>query len=153
MIDPSSRSGLVRSGAALVLIGTFVLGMIAGAALLHIARLSLRPPAGQGPRFGPPPRPGEPPVEHLRHELDLDQDQVTRLRSVIEESRKHMRGEADATRERIREILTPAQRTRFDAMRPPPPPPPPGFGPPPGFPPPPPPPRNGDPEPAPPPGG
>lgn len=126
-----ARPSSLRAGATLLLLATFTLGMIAGASLLHIARWSLpRPPGG-----GPPP-PG-PPLHVLEHELDLSQEQVEKLRAILDDTRLRMRTQADATRDRIRELLTPAQRERFERMRPPPPPPPP---PPPGgpFPPPPP---------------
>lgn len=107
--------------AVLALLGAFVLGMIAGGAILHIARMALPPPPGPRP-------PGPPPIERLEHDLGLDRDQVDKLRRIMEASRERMHGEAEATRARIREVLTPEQRTRFDRMRRPPPP---GFPPPP----------------------
>ena len=116
-----------RAGAALVIVGTFTLGMIAGAALLHIARRAMGPP------HGPPP--GPPPIERLQRDLDLSAAQVEQLREIVDGSRERMHAEADSTRNRIRAILTPEQRERFEAMRPPPPPgrpgPPPWGGPPP----------------------
>ncbi len=134
MADPTSSTK--RWSATLVLLGTFVLGMIAGAAILHIVLLALRGPGG--PHAGPPF--GEPPVVHLRRTLGLSPEQADQLRAIFEESRGRMRAEAEATRNRIRRILTPEQRAKFDAMGPPPPPPP-GFPPPPppdeGLPPPP----------------
>jgi Spy/CpxP family protein refolding chaperone len=142
---PGSR----RAGATLLLVGTFALGMISGAALLHIARLSLRGPGG------PPPGPaGEPPLEHMRRTLSLTPDQSERLRAVLDDGRGRIKAAADETREQIRAVLTPEQREKFDAMRPPHPPRG-GFGPgPPPFPPPDgPPPEGGPPEGGPPEGG
>lgn len=147
IIGPHGGARRIRGGATLVVVGAFVMGMIAGAALLHIARLSLAPSRGADD-FGPPPPGGprgpgfrpEPPVEHLTRVLGLSPDQTTRLRAVLDDGRTRMKREADATRDRIREILTADQKAKFDTMRPPPPPPPPGFPPPPpGGPPPPPP--------------
>ena len=43
------------------------------------------------------------------------------LRAIIDERRGQLHEEAEATRERIRKILTPEQRDRFDEMGPPPP--------------------------------
>jgi Spy/CpxP family protein refolding chaperone len=114
-----------RSSATLLLIATFVLGMIAGAAILHIARMSL----GR-PHFGPPGPPPPPPIEHLTHELSLRPDQVEQLRAVLDTGREKMHEAAEDTREHIRAILDPEQLERFDAMRRPPPPGP-GFPPPP----------------------
>lgn len=118
------RSGL------LALLAAFALGMITGGSLLHLWQA--------GRPFPPPPPPREPPVVHLERQLDLTPEQSSRVRGVLERGRGEMREHAEETRERIREVLTPQQRRRFDAMRPPPPPPPPpGLG----GPPPPPPPR------------
>jgi hypothetical protein len=97
--------------------------MVAGGAILYIARMALPPPPG------PHPPPGPPPIRRLEHELGLDREQVEKLRAILDESREKMHDQAEATRARIREILTPEQRSRFDRMKPPPPPP--GFGPPP----------------------
>ena len=131
--------GSRRVGATLLLVGTFALGMIAGAALLHIARASM------GHRPGRPPGPfaGEPPLEHMRRTLELTPDQTDRLRGILDNSHDRIKAAADATRDQIREVLTPEQRKKFDAMRPPHPPRgrpwgPPPDGPPPDGPPPPP---------------
>jgi hypothetical protein len=114
-----------RFSATVVLLAVFVLGLVAGASLFWLAGpLVLGPPRG---------RPPEPPVAHLVRELSLTPEQAERLRTIFEESRTRMHAQAEATRERIREILTPDQRERFDRMGPPPPPP--GFPPPPGGPP------------------
>ena len=113
-----------RMGATLALLSTFALGMIAGAALLHIGQRSVH--EWRRPAAGPPP--GVPPMEHLSRALNLDDDQTRKIRAVLGESRERMRAEVDSTRERIRRVLTPEQQTRFDAMRPPPPPPPPPPG-------------------------
>jgi hypothetical protein len=117
---PVRRSGLL---ALLALLGAFALGMITGGSLLHLWQA--------GRPFPPPPPRREPPVVHLQRELGLSPEQSSRVRRVLEEGRGEMRAQADRTRDRIREVLTPDQRRRFDAMRPPPPPPPLGAPPPP----------------------
>lgn len=123
MSAPAEPSAPRAQSAVLALLGAFVLGMIAGGAVLYIARMALPPPP-----FGPRP-PGPPPIRRLEQELGLDREQVEKLRVILDENRTRMREQADATRARIREILTPEQRARFDRMKPPPPPP--GFPPPP----------------------
>jgi hypothetical protein len=123
MSAPASETAVPRAqSAVLALLGAFVLGMVAGGAILHIARMALPPP-------GPHPPPGPPPIRRLEHDLGLDREQVEKLRAILDEGREKMHDQAEATRARIREILTPDQRARFDRMKPPPPPP--GFGPPP----------------------
>ena len=95
--------------ATLLVLGTFVLGMIAGAAQLHIATLSLHGPVL---RRGP----ARPPIEHIRHDLDLSPEQSEKIRVLLDETHERIRTEADTTRDKIRELLTPEQRERFDAM-------------------------------------
>jgi Spy/CpxP family protein refolding chaperone len=97
--------------ATLLILGTFVLGMIAGAALLHIAVLTLHGP-GPFKRQGP----DGPPIEAIRHDLDLTPEQEQKIRTLLDETHERIRAEADATRDKIRELLTPEQRQRFDAM-------------------------------------
>ena len=113
-----ATNGKRAVGATLLVLGTFVLGMIAGAALLHIASRSLprSPFPGMARRHGPP-------IEHIRHDLGLTPEQAEKVRAILDETHERMRAEADATRESIREVLTPEQRERFDAMHP-------GHGPP-----------------------
>ncbi len=101
-----------RAGATLLLIATFTLGMIAGAASLHIARFAVGPPPG------PPPPPGGRLGAVLERELGLDADQAARVREILADSRERMRDEVEASRKRIRELLTPEQRERFDTMGP-----------------------------------
>jgi len=100
-------------GATLLVLGTFVLGMIAGAALLHIASRSMRTPPFLGGALR-----HRPPIEHIRRDLDLTPEQAEKLRAILDETHGRMRAEADATRESIRQLLTPEQRERFDSMHP-----------------------------------
>lgn len=136
--------------AAALLAGLFLAGVAAG---VGVDRLLLLPAA----RSGPPGPPMGAPVERLRGELGLDDEQAEKLRAIFDDARR----EADAVHEktrptldeiferthaRAREVLTPEQRERFDELvrdrprppgppgRPPGPPGPPGR-PPPGHPP------------------
>ena len=107
-----STNGRRGPVATLLVLGTFVLGMIAGAALLHIALLTVHGP-GPFKRRGPE---GGPPIEHIREDLHLTPEQDEKIRTLLDETHERIRAEADATRDKIRELLTPEQRERFDAM-------------------------------------
>ena len=115
----SEASG--RSRGTLALLAAFTLGLVAGAALLHIVEISMR-----GGLRGLLLR--RAPVAHLSRELDLTPEQVRQLRAILTESRTRMREEADTTRGRIRSMLSEEQRRRFEEIGPPPPPPPPPPG-------------------------
>ncbi len=100
------------AGATLLVLGTFVLGMIAGAALLHIVTRSIPGlPLGGHMR-------GVAPLEHLERSLDLTPEQAEKLHAILDETHRRIRVEVDATRGRIREILEPEQLERFEAMHP-----------------------------------
>jgi hypothetical protein len=101
-------------GATLLVLGTFVLGMIAGAALLHIVSRSIP----MHPRMGPGPGGDGPPLELLKEDLGLTPDQAEKLREILDETHTRIRAEVDGTRDRIREILDPEQLERFEAMHP-----------------------------------
>ncbi|MBI2894025.1 MAG: periplasmic heavy metal sensor [Deltaproteobacteria bacterium] len=127
----------IRLLTALVLFGTFVVGVIGGAGLCRW--------------LGPPAPPHPPPHFQPGHlgpfaELGLSGEQERRAREIMERHRPELEAilhetfpKVRAINERmareLREVLTPEQRSKLDeieARRPPPPPP--------GFPPPPPPP-------------
>src|SRR5262245_16108147 len=134
----AERSGTPQWVASFALLGVFALGIVSGAALWHLAQRS-------GPHPPPPwrERPGPrrplPPGAELERMLDLAPEQAANVRAILEESRERMHQEAEATRARILEVLTPEQREIFETLRPPRPPfpgepefgdrPPPGRGP------------------------
>lgn len=112
-----------RWQALLALAGLFVVGVVSGGlgAHLYYARALERPP-------GPPPFFAGPHGWLLDRELDLTAEQRRQLREILADSRR----EAEALRrdlaprlrevmergdERIRELLTPEQRERFDELR------------------------------------
>jgi len=107
---PDGKRGV---GATLLVLGTFVLGMIAGAALLFIASRSMHAPPFVGGALRQ-----RTPIQHIRRDLDLTPEQAEKMRAILDETHDRMRREADATRESIRQLLTPEQRERFDAMHP-----------------------------------
>lgn len=103
-----------------VLILVFALGGITGAVLESTYRLHL----GMG-RFGMRGGRGEPPFERLRRDLNLNDQQAAQVRAILDETRNEFhqlhseaRPRYDELRrqanERIRAVLTPEQRQRFD---------------------------------------
>ena len=105
----------------LALVGVFALGCVTGVSLAGVYRSRA---GGESAREV---RPKEDLFEQLRHELKLDEGQAAQVRSVIEETReryRELRAECRpgydaaraAGRERIRAVLTPEQRQRFDSI-------------------------------------
>ena len=111
------RARLVAWGLALLLLAV---GAVAGVAADRLL------PSRRGPGGSPPGPPSpEVVVERMRRELDLDAGQVERIRPIVEArwralgalferidpEAEALRRDADA---RVREILAPGQRERFD---------------------------------------
>lgn len=106
----------------LVIVGVFVLGCVTGASLDSLYRL--RSGNAHQERRGHHGK--EDLFESMRRDLDLNAQQETELRAILDETRNHYRAlrtevrpRYDALREqartRIRALLTPEQRQRFDA--------------------------------------
>ena len=98
---------------------TFLLGVLAGGAAVFFYGWHLVPPGGPARR--------ERILRHMTRDLNLNDNQVQQIRSIMEETggkvrelRKQHRPEYDAIRsdshDRIRKVLTPEQATRFDEM-------------------------------------
>jgi hypothetical protein len=159
-IERSPRQ--IRLVTALVMVGTFLLGIAAGVGL---ARSSAPPRPHRPPA---PFLPGPPGALHMSPEQEAKAREITeryrpKLEAVWRESFPKLQALNEQMEKELREILSPEQRKQLDAMKarrppppggppmggpPPPPPPGGGFGPPPGAgfgPPPPPPPMGGPP--------
>lgn len=110
----------------LVLAVAFVLGAATGAALDATYRLKAGDPCrdehGEGRGGG---RNRGAAFEEMRRELNLTDEQAAQVRSILEETRGEYRALREETRprydrirhgarERIRALLTPEQRERFD---------------------------------------
>ncbi len=125
MISLSSRTKAVLLG-----LGIFLLGIVVGATIERwvLIRRGM-------PHFMPPyadrPFPGRPVGDRLVHRfirgLDLTEDQQQEIRRILDESRegahniqRAVRGKMDTlsndTRSKIREVLTPEQKEKFDKM-------------------------------------
>lgn len=77
-----------------------------------------------GPRACGKPPMGSPPVEYLQEQLDLSESQVGALKTLFSEQRerhralrKERRAEREQMKQKLSEILTPAQLDDFEAMR------------------------------------
>jgi Spy/CpxP family protein refolding chaperone len=104
----------------LLIVVVFVLGGVTGGSL---DRLYLSKNGGnEGPRRGPHRM-----IERWKKDLNLNDEQVAKIRTIFEESRKEfppsrfvncpgVMEERLRTRARVRETLTPEQQKRFDEI-------------------------------------
>jgi len=103
----------------LLIVVVFVLGGVTGGSL---DRLYLSKNPGPGERRGPHRM-----MERLKSDLKLNDEQVAKIRTILEESRKDfnqsrlidcpgVKPVRERTRARIRETLTPEQQKRYDEI-------------------------------------
>jgi len=109
MAEIASEPGRARATSLLVVV--FLIGAVCGAAVWIIAERVL-----EGPRVGLLP-PHRPPFERIARQLDLDENQRREIRRILERSGLKVREALDEAHDEIRDLLTPEQRERFDAMR------------------------------------
>jgi Spy/CpxP family protein refolding chaperone len=116
--------GLTRLKIWLVVVGVFVLGAVTGASLDSLYRLRASGDARheRGNRRGDK----EHVFEKMKSDLNLNEQQATEIRAIIDQSREEyraLRNEARPrfdevrvrARARIRALLDPEQQQRFDA--------------------------------------
>lgn len=114
-------SNKTRTAAVVVVIVAFLAGILVGVAGDHFYLIRLFP--RRAPRFS-----ADRMAERLAGELDLTPQQKTQVQQIIERHRAkidtlmstvrpQVRGEIDATNADIETLLTPAQRTKFAALR------------------------------------
>lgn len=92
----------------------FALGAVFGAALCFAA-IRFTPPRFPHRAEGPGDRA---PIERMTRDLDLDAAQRDAVEKILRETHGEVREIVDRSRDRIREVLRPDQRERFDRMRP-----------------------------------
>lgn len=108
----------------LAVVGVFVLGGVAGAALDSVYRLRASADERQHVRGGP--RGKEKAFEDMKRDLNLNDQQAAEIRAILDQTRNEYRSlrtevrpRYDALRQtartRIRALLTPEQQQRFDA--------------------------------------
>jgi len=101
----------------LLIVVVFVLGGVTGGSL---DRLYLS-------KSGPNPRGPHRMMERLRNDLNLNDEQAAKIKTIFEESRKDfnqsrlvecpsIKAVRDRTRARVRETLTPEQQKRYDEI-------------------------------------
>jgi Spy/CpxP family protein refolding chaperone len=111
-----------RSEAAVLVLIVFLLGAIAGATANHLWGERV-----WGKQLPPAPPTREQIVEHMTKELNLTPDQQQQFGAIVDDTRSKIHSDyaaADAQRDqlrmagrdRIRAILTPEQRPKFDAL-------------------------------------
>ena len=107
----------------LVIVGVFVLGAATGVLLDSVYRLRASGNARQEARGA---RHGEEVIEHMKSDLNLSDQQVTQIRSILDQTRndyRALRAEVrprydtvrQSARAKIRALLTPEQQQKFDA--------------------------------------
>ena len=113
--------GKTRLKIWLVLLGTFLLGSVAGAAVDGFYRTRAADDGKRAHRRGKKDL-----FEEMRRDLSLNDEQAAAVRSILDETRNEyraldaeLRPRHDAVRQkaraRIRALLTPEQQQRFDA--------------------------------------
>ena len=103
-----------------------------GLALASLVYLQAKEPGEHGPKHEHGPGPHEHmmgnPLEHLSKDLNLTDDQKTKVQPIIdqvkpqmkaihEEAMKKMQALMESTGAQIRPLLTPEQQVKFDAMK------------------------------------
>lgn len=117
-----TQGGVTRLKIWLIIVGVFALGCVTGALLDSAYRLR----ASGEHREGRGERGTDDIFENMRRDLDLNERQATEIRRILDETRNEYRAlRADVrprydslrqnARTRIRQLLTPEQRQRFDA--------------------------------------
>ena len=104
----------------LLILVVFVLGGVTGGSLdrMYFSNRSLNPERPRGPHRM---------IERLKNDLNLNDEQVAKIRTIFEESRKDfppsrfvdcpgVKESRARTRARVRETLTPEQQKRFDEI-------------------------------------
>ena len=107
----------------LAVVGVFVLGCITGTSLDSVYRLRA---GGERSETRGPKRDKEEVFERMKRDLDLNDQQATQIRAILDQTRdeyRQLRSEVrpryDAVRQnartKIRALLTPDQQRKFDA--------------------------------------
>jgi Spy/CpxP family protein refolding chaperone len=107
----------------LMVLGVFALGCLTGASLDSVYRIRARNNERQERRGG---RDKKDVFEHMKRDLNLNEQQATEIRAILDQTRNdyralraEVRPRYDQVRQnaraRIRALLTPEQQQRFDA--------------------------------------
>lgn len=114
MTTPAAPSRIWLKG-ALVLVATFAVGAVAGAAADHLVhRRSLAGPRGRGP-FQEFKQLGLTPAQCQAVDSVFQRGRP-RIAAVLQEVEPRMRAVTDSIRAEVRTVLTPEQQARFDSL-------------------------------------
>lgn len=124
-----NSQGKIKLQVWLLIAVVFALGGVTGASLDRMYLANRSAPRSDNPDRGPrgPNRGFDRMVERMRKDLNLNDEQVPKIRTIFEESRKEFpqrrfldcpgyKESRDRTRTRIREMLTPEQQQRYDEI-------------------------------------
>jgi Spy/CpxP family protein refolding chaperone len=117
--------GKVKLQVWLLIAAVFALGGVTGAALDRVYQAKLREPKIENQNRHP--RGPNRMVERLRSDLNLNDDQVQKIKTIFEESRKEFPPSRFAecpgfkesrarTRARVHDVLTPEQQKRYEEI-------------------------------------
>jgi Spy/CpxP family protein refolding chaperone len=120
-----NSQGKVKLQVWLLIAAVFALGGVTGASLDRVYLANRNPLKHDNPNRGA--RGPNRMVERLKSDLNLNEEQVAKIKSIFEESRKEFPANRFAecpgfkesrarTRARVREVLTPEQQKRFDEI-------------------------------------
>ena len=56
-------------------------------------------------------------TEKLTKDLNLTPDQASKIQAIMDQKHEHMKAKMDETHAAINAVLTPEQRTKYDAMK------------------------------------
>ena len=105
---PARAQGLLLLGVV------FLLGLVCGAALLHLGERAFGFPRWRG--FGLHARHEGLALERLSEDLKLDADQKRRLGEILHERRERMEKFLEESRAEMRALLRPDQQGLFDGL-------------------------------------
>src|SRR5215510_2885575 len=118
-----TSQGKVKLQVWLLIVAVFALGAVTGGSLhrLYLAKVMVPKDVPRHPR-GPARM-----VEKLKEDLNLSDEQVTKIKTIFEESRKEfppskfaecpvVKESRNRTRTRVREVLTADQQKRYDEI-------------------------------------
>jgi Spy/CpxP family protein refolding chaperone len=112
MADPA-LDHRTRLRGALLLGVVFVLGLVCGAALFYTGQRSVgfwtHDPS-------PPPMRHERMFRHIARQLDMDEEQVEKMREVLDRSHTEVRAVLEDAHAELRSMLRPDQLERFDEL-------------------------------------
>jgi Spy/CpxP family protein refolding chaperone len=120
-----TSQGKVKLQVWLLIVAVFALGAVTGGSLhrLYLAKVNV---PKEGPRH--PPRGPARMLEKMKEDLNLNDEQTTKIKTIFEESRKEFpqsklfaecpvaKEMRTRTRTRVREVLTPDQQKRYDEI-------------------------------------